>query len=324
MHADPFFLVACGRSGTSLLRGLLNEHSRIAIPTESLFMIDYLRVRGKFDLDELIDLLVDEPEIAEWGLTVTGQELRGFQDITDILRALHTKYAASKRADVWGQKTPRIIRNLGLVGEAFPEARFIHLVRDPRAVVNSLINSDVHRSTAYHGSRRWSMDVSAGLAYEDAHPERILRVRYEDLVRDTASTLEGVLDFLDLEFEANMTESQTGLEEYSAFYDNIHKNLARGVSDEHVKKWQHQLDPQEIAVIESITGKLMDRLSYPRQASGTAISALYPLRMRARRAGSLILQTSKYLRQRREYLLYLLKRKRKLGLLQEFLWKINF
>lgn len=323
-ESAPFFIVGCGRSGTSLLRGLLNAHSQIAIPTESLFMIDYLRARDRFSYAELVDLLLKEPEIVEWGLAVDKEDLAGCASIPEALHELSRRYAAKEGARLWGQKTPRFVRYMELLGNAFPEARFVHVIRDPRAVVNSLIRSDVHRSNPYHGSRRWNIDVTAGLKFEADHPDRVLQVRYEELVSGPGETLQNILDFLDLAFEDSLLKVPVGTEDYSTFYDRIHQNLAEGINSRHIDKWKDQLSLTEVALIESMAAELMERLGYDRVGSSIQVPDTFRLRMQIRRAIGLPLQLLKYIRHRRRYLLYTLKRKRKLGYLREFLWMVNY
>lgn len=324
MLAKPFFLVGCGRSGTSLLRSMLNTHSRIAIPTESLFMVDYLRVQDRFALDDLIDLMLDEPEIREWGLEVKDSDLSDCESVPQVLERLHNLYASSRAAEVWGQKTPRFVRHMQTLGSAFPQALFIHIVRDPRAVVNSLTNSDVHRSNPYHGARRWRMDVEAGLAYEAKFPERVLRVSYEELVRKPQPTLGHMLKFIGLTYEPGMLDHHSGLDEYSPFYENIHKNLEQEINPGHINKWEHSLKSAQVAIVEAITEDLMIELGYPVRFAGGSVPRMYRLWMQARRTIGLFFQASKYLRQRRAYFRYLIKRKRALGLMNEFLQTINY
>jgi hypothetical protein len=320
----PFFIVGCGRSGTSLLRSFLNSHSRIAIPTESLFIADYLCVANKFDIDYLLELIVREPELGEWGLEVSKDDFVDANNITDVIRRLHNIYARSQSKDLWGQKTPRFVRYLDLIGDAFEDARFIHMIRDPRAVVNSLMMSDVHRSSAYHGARRWEIDVSAGLEYEESNPERIIRVAYEDLVTSPEEVLEYITRFLGLAYEPEMLVRENGTDDYSAFYNNIHANLDKVLSDRYIDKWKNELKPTDITIVEDYLHELMPKASY--QISATRRTGAGGLEQRSRisRLLGLGAQFYKYLRERPGYLSYLLYRKWKLGLLKEFLWSIHY
>jgi len=154
----------------------------VAIPLESLFIADYLRSTVRWSPDQIKQHIVREPELREWGLRVSVGDLGKCRTVGEVIVRLHELYAESKGKKHWGQKTPRLVRYLPLLADHFPDARFIHLVRDPRAVVSSLIRSEVHRSTPWYGARRWVMDVQAGLDFETQHPERIMRLSYEALV----------------------------------------------------------------------------------------------------------------------------------------------
>jgi hypothetical protein len=287
-------------------------------------MIDYLRAESKHDLDFLISMIVNEPEIAEWGIDIHLDSLAGCRSIAEVLLELHRIYAQSKSKDIWGEKTPRFVRHLHLLGSHFPDAKFIHVVRDPRAVANSLIHSDVHYSTPLHGSRRWLIDTSAGLSYERDAPERVIRIYYEELMRDTEKYLKEITSFLGIGFEANMLIGTVGAGEYSSFYDNIHHNLDRELSTKHIDKWMRQLDEKSIQIIESITHDQMLVLGYKPTTEPIEISRAIRIKMQLHRMYGLVKQLSKYSKQRRDYLNYLLKRKWQLGLLKEFLWTINY
>src|SRR4030065_2808546 len=97
----PFFLVGCGRSGTSLLRGLLNAHPLLAIPLESLFIADYLRAAGRWPLERIKSLIVKEPELREWGLNISVGDLAGCEDVGQVIVRLHELYARAKGKRHW-------------------------------------------------------------------------------------------------------------------------------------------------------------------------------------------------------------------------------
>lgn len=324
MQDRAFFIVGCGRSGTSLLRGLLNGHPEVAIPLESLFITDFLRKADDLTAGELRALIADEPELREWGLQVDPADLKGCQTVAEMVDRLHREYAAGQGKRRWGNKTPRFVRWLDLIHAHFPEARFIHVVRDPRAVASSLIRSNVHRSTAWHSARRWQRDVAAGLRFEAAVPTSILRVRYEDLTREPSSVLSEVCRFLDLEFEPGRMREGLGTSEYSVFYENIHANLQSGITDKYVDRWKSDLSVDELRVVESICAPLMSELGYELAGDGRAAAAGAIRAMKRRRAFYLGLQAWRYLRYRPRYLIHLLWRKWRLGLFREFLRAANF
>ncbi|TFH33726.1 MAG: sulfotransferase [Anaerolineales bacterium] len=324
MSQAPIFIVGCGRSGTTLLRNFIHAHPEIAIPPESLFIIDYLRAAGHSDIHALIRLILGEPEIREWGLSLRLVDLEDCKMVPQVIERLHLLYAHSMKKRRWGQKTPRFIRHLELLGNHFPEAKFIHLIRDPRAVANSLIRSDVHRSTPYHAAKRWMMDVGAGLAYEQAFPERIMRIRYEDLVSRPEDTLTSVFGFLEMDYYPYLLHNTSGDADYSKFYENIHANLNRPVSADHVKRWTTELSPGAIETIEIICAELMERMGYEPVSASISLKEIDVNKMKAQRVTGVFLQAFRYFRYRRSYLPYLLYRKFRLGLLRDFLWTVNY
>jgi len=304
---------------------LLDRHSEIAIPLESLFIIDYLRASSRHEISTLLPLLVKEPEIQEWGIRPSLSDVNGCTTIAEAIQRVHEIYLDSRAKRRWGQKTPRFVRHMDLLSKHFAGTRFIHTVRDPRAVVSSLIQSDVHRSNAFHASLRWHMDVEQGLAYERENPAKTLRVHYEDLVTDVEGTLQRILDFLRLPYEPLADPGpKDGAREYSPFYENIHSKLDKPLTDDSVAKWRIVLTDKEVEVVEAINGRAMERLGYARIKSNPGVPAGYKWVMRAKRVGGLTLQTGRYLNYRRAYLRYLVWRKWKLGLLWDFLWNINY
>jgi len=324
MTEPPIFVVGCGRSGTSLLRRFLNQHSQVGIPLESLFIVDYLRASSQVEVDRMTGMLVREPELAEWGVHPTLADLQGCATIAEAIDRLHRLYLTPRGKSRWGQKTPRFVRQLPLLNHHFPGSRFVHLVRDPRAVSASLIRSNVHRSTAFYAATRWRMDVEHGLAFEKAVPGAVLRVTYEGLIMAPEAVLRRVCEFCQLEYEPAMLASpKQRAAEYSDFYSGIHANVDRPATADSIDRWETDLTEEQVAVIESVAGETMGQLGYARAAHG---DVRLPSRWRRRvdRLGGIAQQIYRYLRFRPRYLTFLLHRKARLGLLKDFLWSVNY
>ncbi len=285
MSDGPVFIVGCGRSGTSLLRRFMNQHRQVGIPLESLFIVDYLHAAARLPVERMTGMLIREPEILEWGLHPATHDLAGCATIAEAIDRLHQLYLAPRGKSRWGQKTPRFVRHLPLLRFHFPEARFVNLVRDPRAVAASLIRSNVHRSTAYYAARRWRMDVDFGLAFEQAAPGCVLRVAYEELVARPESVLRGVCEFCGLDFDPKMLASaEDHASEYSDFYAQIHANVDHPATRESVDRWANDLSEQQVELIEHLAGDANAgaglRASGPRPA-GPAFSVADPRRSHA-------------------------------------------
>lgn len=263
--APPFFIVGCGRSGTTLLRTMLNHHPLLGIPVESLFIADYLRGGEQgAPLPRLIRLLVNDYEFAEWRMPVTAADFEGCTDAPALIERIHARYLAQAGKHIWGQKTPRFIRHGALLKRHFPGARFIHILRDPRAVVNSLMTSTLHRSNALYAARRWVRDVEAGLALRAAWPADVLEVRYEALVSSPEAELRRVCDFLGVDFTPAMLDyHEKGKAEYSSFFDQAHARLNEPPRAERAEAWRTSLTPQQIALTEWLCAETMHKVGYP-------------------------------------------------------------
>jgi hypothetical protein len=321
---SPFFIVGCGRSGTTLLRTMLNHHSQIAIPLESLFIVDYLRARGKVTPQTFRRLIATEYELAEWDMPFTLTDFAGCISAQDFIDRAHELYVQQAGKRVWGQKTPRFVRHGALLKRHYPQAKFINILRDPRAVVSSLIRSNVHNSNALYAARRWQRDVNAGLQLGRAFPGDVLHVHYEDLVRDTEATLRAVCEFLAIDFEPALLDyHKTGTQEYSGYYAQIHAKLNQAPDTSRIDAWRKHLSPQDVAVVESICGPLMDDLGYAREATEPVHEGTLD-RLQWERKLGFVRQVWHNYTTRRGYLMSFLRRKLALGLLFGTVKELNY
>ncbi len=292
-----------------MLRVMLDSHRDVAVPPESLFIPDYLR-SGK-PVATLRRALPKEFELSEWGLEVSEDDLSDCADGAALIARIHELYARSKGKSVWGQKTPRLVRYGGLLKRHFPTARFVHVIRDPRAVAHSLKRSNVHRSNALYAARRWRHDVDAGLALDP-----VLEIHYESLVSQPESELRRVCAFLGLDFSEGMLDYAGKSGDYGAFYGDIHKRLADKPDPARIDAWRDRMDPRDIGVVESEVGDRLERLGYGRVGAG--YPAAYPWYLRGQRWLGFAGQIVYYLRRRRRYLSSFIGRKVRLGLIRDF------
>jgi hypothetical protein len=278
----PFFIVGAPRTGSTLLRRLLSAHSRVAIPPESGFMAEYLAA-DHVPLDRRKRLLCRDPEMGYWGLRPRWHELATLTSMGDCFAALHQRYAHERGKDLWGNKTPRLVHHGELLLRHFPEARFVHTVRDGRAVALSLRSSPAHRMHVRYGARRYAMDTARGLAFEGAHPDRVMRVPYEQLVSQPEATLRRVCAFLGIELEDAMLGSDAGRDLQLTPKERRsghHAHVGRPVEPTFAGKWRRELTDTEIGMIEREAGSVLETLGYPLEAAaGPGAGALLSARV---------------------------------------------
>jgi hypothetical protein len=191
-------------------------------------------------------------------------KLRYGKDLDDLMR--------SEGKSVWGLKDPELTHYLTDLKSFLPEARFIVITRDPRAVVNSYMENKWGLGTnAYTGALRWRDEIRTQLAFEAELPREVLRIRYEDLVVHPKATLDRVCQFIDAPFD----DAMLAHDQQKSFIRRGRENAdtARALDESLTRKWKDKLSSHEIAVIDSICRGVMVEVGYSPETSHYAVPA---------------------------------------------------
>lgn len=261
----PFFVVGCGRSGSTLLQTLLDAHPNLAIPPETLVYSRFGNIFSFYgDLSlranrgQLIRDLLDDAYFQMWGIDISVSDVENVvrsPTRAGVIEALFHLYAEKRGARRWGDKSPNHVHQLSLIKEDFPAAKLIHLVRDGRDVAEAWQRFPGGPTTALGIGRMWKRDVMAWRNYCDqTNSKDMLEVKYENLVTEPQQVLRRALDFLDERFvdTTNMyAESQL-----SKLYrkHEWHSSSRRSISDEKVGVYRKRLSRREVEIIENVAG----------------------------------------------------------------------
>lgn len=296
------FIVGCGRSGTTLVRAILDSHPDLAVPGESYFVVwlgrdrrRYQRPRG-FDGQRFVSELVSDAWFRRWGLPEA--EVRSALDaahpasFAEAVRATYALYARHQGKARYGDKTPTYVLHLGLIAELLPEAVFVHVVRDGRDVALSLLEADWGPRTLEDAALHWKLHVEQGRRQGRAlGPGRYREIRYEDLLDDPARGAAVLADFAGLGFDdAMLAYGERAASVLAGLPDpHEHQNL-RLPPTKGLRAWRSEMTAGDVASFEALAGDLLDQLGYPREwpelSVGQQAEALrHRLRWRARRAG---------------------------------------
>ncbi len=194
------FVLSCERSGSTLLRWLLDTHPDVASPGE-------LRLgRLAFDLYVTLSrtVLVDRPNDDPRRVRDTLREVRRTLD------GILGRYAQLRGKRVWCEKSPENVGYLDALANAYPDGRYVCLYRDPRDVVHSCLEAsrDGFMAELAEYARRepdqpvqamtrsWADKTHRILAFERRNPGLSRRLRYEDLVRSPEDHLQALFSFL--------------------------------------------------------------------------------------------------------------------------------
>lgn len=265
------FVGASARSGTTFLGSMLGTHPRALATPESKFNVEaYLacaRWSQPVDLQEAYREIKRRPDFPTWGIdmtTVDESEVAGLQSYAEIMHWLVKHYARSigrETPEIWVDHTPFNIVYAPILMELYPDAKMIHLVRDGRSVTSSVLKVDWGPNTPNAAAYWWINRVAHGLAAESfLGPERIHRVRYEDLVLYPQTTLQSLCEFLEIEFEPSMvTGSGFRMPKHAA---HIHPHVGSAPNADRINAWQRELTPRQIEIFESIAGQFLACLGY--------------------------------------------------------------
>ena len=248
----PFFIVGCDRSGTTMLRLILDRSADVAIPTESMFVVDMARLRPRFgqlrndqEFDRLAATVWRHPKVREWHLQGTPPPRDGLTGATAYRAALEAPYAAYARAHGkprWGDKTPYYVNHIAELRRVFPDARIVNVVRDGRDVALSLLRVPFGPSNVWAAAHQWRQAIEAGDRAAEELADDLLTVRYEDVVADPEAVVPMICGFLEIAYQPGMLAvEETPPERIAAGQEAWFRELYGGISAKAVGKWRRQM-----------------------------------------------------------------------------------
>lgn len=266
------FIISSGRSGTTLMRSMLVASDQIAIPAETQILhklATKFRAYGGLGWDDLSRLMIAEFEshhdfyMWETNLAPAYQKIANLPEeersLARIVDEVYMTYAAEKfpKARVWGDQSPLHTFYLSYIDKVFPDAKYIHLLRDGRDVISSMVkrHGDDYLCEAVH---RWKTSIRKTDAfYKVVGPDQYIEVRYEDLVLNSEVALKRISQFINIEYTPRMLDYWKLPTTIEHKYNSYHKNLGKPVFSSSVGKWRERLtEEQQDYVMENISAEL--------------------------------------------------------------------
>ena len=276
------------RSGTTLLRVMLDRNPELAVPDESYFVPQLARRhRTPVDPAAFLDDLRRLPTLVDWGLSPASVQARLRPGMTtdDAIAAVFAAYAAERGKARWGDKTPLYMQHLDLLERLFPDARFVHLIRDGRDAALSFLSVQAGLMTEGWGHPRdaagfacqWATEVaSARELGARVGGQRYRELRYEALVADPEGELRTVCSFAGLEYDPAMLD-------YVGQTDSARKAHQQRLNEpprQNVREWRTEMSESDRHAFEEVAGALLAELGYEVEIRGTARGKLAAYRLR--------------------------------------------
>src|SRR5215468_1311913 len=265
----PVIVLGVGRSGTTLLRVMLDRNTTLAIPYESFFVPQLAhRHWRRPDLDHFLDDLGRLRTLYDWGITPEDvrPRLREGMTTSEAIGAIFETYAERQGKLRWGDKTPLYMQQLPLLERLFPDAIWVHLGRDGRDAALSFLElpegfsgrtwAQPHTVVQFAG--RWRTEILAARQLGSHVGGRYLELRYEDLVAEPERELQRVCEHASLPWEPQMLE-YAGTSEVAEMPE--HRNLAQPPTPG-LRDWRNQMSRDDALAFEGVAGDVLQSSGY--------------------------------------------------------------
>lgn len=274
-NTAPIFVLGCGRSGTTLLRLMLNSHSRISIPGETWYFPEFHAERAAIATwpegewrERLTQRIVASSVFPQLG--VSREALRRQLDSLtradwpSVIACANAAFAREERKPRWGDKTPGYVRCLPVIKELFPDAAILHVIRDGRDVVLSFLQQWFGPNGILEGADYWRADVERGRRdgprdFGKSYHE----VRYEELVADPERVLREVCNVIGETYEPTMLDYHDTAHRYVIDEQRWHDRTKSAPTRERTERWRQEMSPNDEALFELAAGALLKELGYP-------------------------------------------------------------
>lgn len=252
-------IVGVGRSGTSLLMSMLNAHPEVMFPPEFHFINQHLARRPQATLSEAATRLRSDARFARLDMTV-DDAIRPFTNqqlpfsMPALYREILFQYGRRGNGRVIGDKAPKYVEYLPVIHLIFPNAKIIHLIRDPRDVYLS------RKKAAWSANRPDLLQLLAYRAQYDLgrrlgpqlFGEYYLEVQYEQLLTQPVKTLRLICDKLQIPFIQQMLDFSDSARQLVAKDELSWKQETIGpLLTNNMNKWQKVLTPAQTAQVEA-------------------------------------------------------------------------
>ncbi|WP_084961688.1 sulfotransferase family protein [Thermoactinospora rubra] len=275
MSDRPIFVVGCPRSGTTMLQLMLHSHPRVAVAPETRFVLPAYQKRRAFG-----DMRRPERRraLAEWIATDRSAKFKELGigkdsfirqaeaapgSLGSVLGTAFEMYAERFGKARWGDKRPSYVKHVDTLRRLFPDAQFVHLIRDGRDCVASLKEMPWFTHSSYHAISTWAEAIDYGRRLRRTLPaDTYYELRYEDLTADPAGEMRKLCAFLGEEFDPSVVSPKEAADEVVPLHKVWHGNTHSEVTRARVGSWATRLEDWEIALCEEELGERLQANGY--------------------------------------------------------------
>lgn len=291
---DPYlFIVGCARSGTTLVHRIVDAHPEIAITAEMHWIshyVNYFKNQNRLVTPELVSELTRHKRFAQFeipreqfeALLGSGEAL----PYPTFLNRVFGLYGKIKNKPLVGNKTSGYVRRIPALHALWPQAKFVHIIRDGRDVCLSVLNwKKAERTAGRYAS--WEEDPVSTTALwwerkvrkarEDGAtlgPGLYHEMHYEDLVEDPERECKRLCEFLGVPYDDAMIRFAEG--KTKTDLPNARKTPKKAwlPITSGMRNWRTEMPATDIQRFEAAAGNLLEELGYERAVPNPSSEAL--------------------------------------------------
>lgn len=287
---SPVFIIGAPRSGTSLISRIIDSHPEIGVPFEShIYPTLYGWRRWYGDLEKvvsrkrLVEDMLSIYAVQDWNEIPDKEEvLEKFERHTfhGAFEAVVGAWSSMQGKRRWGEKTPSNVVYWREILEGFPDAKFVHIVRDGRDVAMSWKRVRFGPRHFYSLAGKWTeyLDRVAELRSR-VDGDQLFEIRYEDLLTQPEQTVRNLSKFLNIRFVPRMLSFYENVGSYPTDERN-ERNLSRPLMKDNMGKWRAGMSRRDLRRFETVAGAKLERFGYERAYPEASLSKGEILRMR--------------------------------------------
>jgi hypothetical protein len=271
---------------------MLDAHPELAIPPETYFIPKAVkrwqlaakrRNRRAEPVEAFYETVTGHTRWKDFHLDADAFKRRLDQDrpreVGDAVRAFYRLYSDKVGKPRWGDKTPFYVRKMALIHEVVPEARFVHIIRDGRAVTLSIKDLWFGPDSVEEGAEFWTARIAEARAQAPDLPH-YMEVRYEDLIDDPEPQLRAVCEFIEVPWDPGMLAYHESADDRlapeippeeiapdgrvvsTAERQAIIARVSKPPDRTRIGKWRTEMAEDERRKFEAIAGPLLEELGY--------------------------------------------------------------
>ena len=277
----PFFIISSGRSGSTLLRAIICQHTDVCIPPESHVIgkvaANFKKYYRYLPWEYVVRLVISEFQIQYPGFTFWKIHLCEFYHaalnippqercLAKLIDDFYCYYRRKQKPDAtrWGDKSLRNATQLPWISKLFPNAQYIHIIRDGRDVALSLVAADaVGVNDLGVAAEHWKKSVQSARRFgQMLDKSRYLEIRYEKLAMNPEGEIRRVYEFLGYDYSSDALQFNKNIKQLGDTSRPLHSNLQKPVNTESIGRWRKQLNEQEKELLNRRLKALLVEINY--------------------------------------------------------------